>query len=265
MKLLITGHKGFIGTNFVTAALIAGFTVSTFDIQGNETIRPKQLDFSGIDSVIHLGAISSTTETDIQKILDRNLSWSIELFEECASRNINMQFASSASVYGNGYKPMKETDICKPLNYYAMSKYLFEQYVAKRKYTNTVQIFRYFNVYGPNEEHKGAQASPYTQFSKQAIDTGIIKVFEGSELCVRDFVSVETVVDTQLKFLSSTQSGIWNIGSGKTTSFLRLAECIAKKHSASIEIIPFPEHLKTHYQYYTCADISKLSQTLLNI
>lgn len=265
MKLLITGNKGFIGKNFFIAARKAGFDVSTFDIQDNVDTRPTQLDFYEVDAVIHLGAISSTTETNIQKIIDRNLSWSIELFEECSKRNITMQFSSSASVYGNSYKPMKETDVCRPLNYYAMSKYLFEQYVAKRKHTNTIQVFRYFNVYGPYEEHKGAQASPYTQFTKQAIETGIIKVFEGSELCLRDFVPVETIIDTQLKMLSNNCSGIWNIGSGKTISFLKLAERIAKTYSAKIEIIPFPEHLKAHYQYYTCADMSKLNKTLLDI
>jgi ADP-L-glycero-D-manno-heptose 6-epimerase len=193
--------------------------------------------------------------------MDLNLSWSIELFEECKKKNINLQYASSASVYGNRHKedgPFKETDICKPLNYYAMSKYLFEEYVKKSEYDIIVQGFRYFNVYGPNEEHKGSQASPYTQFAKQVKETGIIKVFKGSEQCLRDFIHVDEVINTQLKMINYADSGIYNVGTGKTISFLEVARYIALTLNAKIEIIPFPDHLKQHYQYYTEADISKL-------
>lgn len=263
-KILVTGHKGFIGQNLCEAIYKEGWTLTTFDILDNPTLRPKDLDFTDVDCVMHLGAISSTTEKNIQKIMDQNLSWSIELFEECVARNINMQFASSASVYGNQHNmPVKETDTCSPLNYYAQSKYLFEKYVETRKVNINVQIFRYFNVYGPHEEHKGSQASPYTQFAKQAKETGIIKVFEGSEKCFRDFVHVDKIVNTHIagiKNMHRYSTEIYNIGSGYARSFMDIAKDIALLHKAKIETIPFPEHLKQYYQYYTEANIDKLNQ-----
>lgn len=262
MKIFVTGHKGFIGQNLYNALIKEGHDIKTFDISDN-VLRPKDLDIDDCDWVIHLGAISSTTETNIQKIMDLNLSWSIELFEECKKKNVNLQYASSASVYGNRLKEdgsFKETDVCKPLNYYAMSKYLFEEYVKKSDYDIVVQGFRYFNVYGPHEDHKGSQASPYTQFAKQAKETGIIKVFKGSEQCLRDFIHVDEVINVHLKMIRKDEfsSGIFNIGTGRATSFLEVARHTARGLNAKIEIIEFPNHLKLNYQYFTQADISKL-------
>jgi ADP-L-glycero-D-manno-heptose 6-epimerase len=259
MKILLTGHKGFIGQNMYKALLHKKFSVDTFDIIDNSELRPKDLPIEGYDWVIHLGAISSTTETNIRKLMDLNLSWSIELLEECNKYNVNMQFASSASVYGlrnanNG--PFKTSDECNPANTYAMSKYLFEQYIKSSTHINIViQCFRYFNVYGSNEEHKGTQASPYTQFKKQAIENGVINIFEGSDSCLRDFIHVDEVIDRQLKYLSIESSGVFNMGTGKTKSFFDVANEIAEEYNASINIVEFPEYLKKHYQYYTCSGI----------
>jgi ADP-L-glycero-D-manno-heptose 6-epimerase len=270
MKVLVTGHKGFIGQNLCKALYEEGWDTTTFDIVDNPTLRPKDLDLEGVDCVMHLGAISSTTEKDVRKIMDQNLSWSIELFEECREQGIHMQFASSASVYGNnkGQRILSENDVCYPSSYYAMSKYMFEQYVQKRAYGNissVFQIFRYFNVYGPHEEHKGNQASPYTQFAKQAKETGVIKVFKGSEKIYRDFVHVDTVVAAHIQGLKKKDEfsgGTYNVGSGYPRSFLDVAKDIALLHNARIETIQFPEHLKEHYQYYTHANISKLKDLL---
>lgn len=270
MKVLVTGHKGFIGQNMCKAIAKEGWDLATFDIVDDPTMRPKHLDYTDVDCVIHLGAISSTTETDVQKIMDLNLSWSIELFEECINRGINMQFASSASVYGqnkNG-RLLGEDDVCYPANYYAMSKYMFEQYTQKRIYNNyasVLQIFRYFNVYGPHEEHKGSQASPYTQFAKQAKETGVIKVFKGSNLFTRDFVHVDTVTAAHIagiKGVNSFSGGIYNVGSGNARSFLDVAKDIALLYNAEIQEIPFPEHIKQHYQYHTQANIKRLNDLL---
>lgn len=257
MKILLTGHKGFIGQNMYKALVQKNYSVSTFDILDNPEFRPKDLDISGFDWVIHLGAISSTTETNVRKLMDLNLSWSIELLEECTDHNVNMQFASSASVYGlrdaaNG--PFKTSDECRPANNYAMSKYLFEQYIKSKPDINIiVQCFRYFNVYGPNEDHKGTQASPYTQFTKQAKENGSIKIFEGSDNCLRDFIHVDEVIKKQISYISTKTSGIFNIGTGVTKSFLDVANEIANQYNVEIKIIDFPEHLKKHYQYYTCS------------
>ncbi len=257
MKVLVTGYKGFIGQNMTKAVFNKGWELTTFDIVDNPNTRPKDLNIEDCDWVIHLGAISSTTETNIQKLMDQNLSWSIELLEECNKHRVNMQFASSASVYGkrqirNG--PFKETDDCKPANYYAMSKYLFEQYVNTKSDLNiSVQLLRYFNVYGPHEDHKGSQASPYYQFAKQAKETGTIKVFEGSENYLRDFIHIDRLIELQLELLHEEYGGIYNIGTGNPRSFLDIARDVALLYDAKIETIPFPEHLRKHYQTYTCA------------
>jgi ADP-L-glycero-D-manno-heptose 6-epimerase len=252
MRVFITGHKGFIGQNMIKS-LPVDWSVSTFDIQDKPDARPADFNLQDVDAVIHLGAISSTIETNVQKVMDQNLSWSIELADECKKHNIMFQFASSASVYGKSDMMMKETFICRPLNIYAQSKHLFEQYLLTQDKNFVWQAFRYFNVYGRHEQHKGAQASPFTQFAKQAKETGVIKVFEGSEHYYRDFVHVDKVVDTHLKMLSKLQNGIFNIGTGKPRSFMDIAKDVAVAYNAEIETIPFPKHLKAHYQYYTCA------------
>ena len=263
MRVLLTGHKGFIGQNMYNFLAYKGYDIVTFDILDSPNTRPKDLPIERVDAVIHLGAISSTTELNIQKLMDLNLSWSIELLEQCNKHNILLQFASSASVYGNIYQhPMNENLECAPLNNYAMTKYLFEKYVEKSKHSNVVQIFRYFNVYGPYEEHKGSQASPYYQFIKQAKTTGLIKIFEGSKHCIRDFVHVSYLVSTQEQMLNIKKSGTWNIGSGICTSFYNLAKSISTLYNADITTIPFPENLLSHYQYYTCADTNNLKTVL---
>lgn len=253
MKILVTGHKGFIGQNMVKSLSknhdIVGF-------EWGETF-PK-FDF---DQVVHLGAISATTETDVDKVMTQNYDFSIWLLHMCESTGANFQYASSASVYGFGSE-FKETSPVDPKTPYAWSKYMFERYVQNRKWLVKVQGFRYFNVYGPHEEHKGKQASPYYQFTKQAETDGEIKIFEGSDQFRRDFVPVEQVIDIHQKFFDIKESGIWNVGTGKTKSFLEVAQEIAEKHNASYSFIPMPSNLQNSYQKYTCADLTKIRKTL---
>lgn len=262
MKILVTGANGFIGQNIIKK-LPTNWDVIKFDIKDYPDTRPKYLNFNNLDWVIHLGALSSTTEKDAKKVMDLNLAWSIELAEECEKYNVNLQWSSSASVYGNKYNcAVTEDKAAHPLNLYAMSKYFFEEYMKVKSHNFIWQGFRYFNVYGPYEDHKGSQASPYTQFTKQAKETGVIKVFEGSDNYKRDFVHVDYVVDTHIKMLKNKESGIFNLGSGNPRSFLDVAEEIASIYNAKIETIPFPDNLKSHYQEYTHADMSKLTRLL---
>lgn len=256
MNILITGNRGFIGQNLVSR-------FRDHNLSFYEWGDPFP-DVHGLDWVIHLGALSSTTETNIQKVMTQNLTFSIELFEACVAAGVNFQWSSSASVYGDS-TTFTENEPLLPKNLYARSKYLLEQYILSRQVDITYQGFRYFNVYGAYEEHKGAQASPHTQFAKQAKETGVIKLFEGSESFCRDFVPVDYVVDIHKQFLEVQESGVWNVGTGTATSFLTVAQHIADKYGVSIEVVPFPEHLKTHYQSYTCADNTKLLQTLSTI
>jgi ADP-L-glycero-D-manno-heptose 6-epimerase len=262
MRVFITGVEGFIGQNFIRS-LPDDWIVSSFDLIDCPSLRPDDLEIEGNDWVIHLGAISSTTETNAKRVMDLNLAWSIELAEECEKYGVNMQWASSASVYGNKYRcAVNESMETKPLNLYAMSKYFFEEYMKSKNPSIIWQGFRYFNVYGPHEDHKGSQASPYSQFARQARETGVIKIFEGSENYKRDFVHVDYVIETHLKMIESKKSGIFNIGSSSPRSFLDVARDVALMYGARIETIPFPEHLKERYQEYTHADMYKTLTTL---
>ena len=254
MKILITGYRGFIGQNAVNT-LKDNHDLVMFEW------GDRYPDLTGIDCVLHFGAISSTTERNVEKIMRQNYDFSVLLHQYCARENIKFQYSSSASVYGLN-KSFAETDPVDPRTPYAWSKYMFDKYVTDHPTSNIVQGFRYFNVYGSHEEHKGNQASPYHQFKKQAIETGVIKLFKGSKNYFRDFVPVETVIDTHNKFFNVTESGIWNVGSGKVKSFQEVAEEIALLYNVRIEYINMPDNLKSSYQVYTKADLTKLNRTL---
>ena len=255
MKILITGHNGFIGKN-MTNALKNKHELSFYE-WGNE---PPELE--GLDWVIHLGALTSTTETNVDKVMRQNHDFSCVMLMACQVAGVNLQYSSSASVYGPTLNFNEDAPV-SPQSPYAWSKYLFDRHVKINRFDKIiVQGFRYFNVYGPHEDHKGDQASPYHKFEKQAKETGVIKLFEGSENYLRDFVPVETVIDVHEKFLNVKESGVWNVGSGKPRSFTEVAKEIAKKYDAKIEYIPMPDAIAKQYQPYTCADLTKLKVTL---
>lgn len=259
MKILITGSRGFIGSHAVSFwHKIGGHDVYTYEWE--ERTLPR---IEGLDWVFHFGAISSTTERDVARVMRQNYDFSVWLYEECRKYNVNLQWSSSASVYGLG-SVFTESAPVDPRSPYAWSKFLFEHYVQHHPIHVRCQGFRYFNVYGANETHKGSQASPYHQFSIQAQSTGIIKVFEGSENFRRDFVPVDHVLAVQYQFVKQDvdENGVWNVGTGTTRSFMDIAREKANQYGALIEQIPFPEHLAYSYQKYTCADLTKLNHTL---
>jgi len=258
MKILVTGHKGFIGSHMIKA--LADHKVITFEWQDNFP------NLDGVDTVIHIGAISSTTESNVEKIMDQNYDFSCKLLDLCLTKNINFQYSSSASIYGLKEQFSEDSPV-DPRTPYAWSKYMFERYAASKyevaKEKNlSIQGFRYFNVYGDGEEHKGSQASPYTQFLKQANETGEIKVFEDSQNYLRDFVHVNKVIEIHKKFLNIKSTGIYNIGTGTARSFMEIAAIIATQTGATIKEIPMPQALIHSYQKYTCADLTKLTKTI---
>lgn len=254
MRILITGHKGFIGQNMVMA-------LKEHDLVFYEPGDPNY-SLDKVDWVIHLGAISQTTCTDWKTLIRYNYQFSVDLIERCQNRRIPLQIASSASVYGVQNITFREEDICRPANLYAESKLMVEQYVDRIKLKAPVQLFRYFNVYGPYEDHKGDQASPFHKFRKQA-EEGQISVFENSERFRRDFISVEKIIDLHKQFFDIKESGVWNFGTGATISFFEVARQIAQETGAEIVEIPMPKTLLESYQKYTKADLSKLHRTLL--
>ena len=256
MKILLTGYKGFIGSHMLNT--LRGHEVTTFE--WGETLP----SIEGYNWVIHMGANSSTTERNIEKIMYQNVDFSIWLLNQCIKHGVDLQYSSSASVYGMRKENFREDQPVDLRNSYAWTKYLFERHISNLEQKSLkgirIQGFRYFNVYGSNEDHKEGQASPYHTFAKQYRETGKIKLFENSENYLRDFVPVEKVCQTHMDFFDVKESGVWNVGTGTPKSFLDVALSIAPKEA--IEYIPMPEKLRDSYQSYTCADMSKTLESL---
>ena len=304
MYYVVTGAAGFIGSNLVKALnqrgetnIIAVDNLSKADKFRNladceiadyldkEDFIESLIDgdFDGeIRAVLHEGACSDTMETDGRYMMQNNYRYTLALLDHCQDEEVPFLYASSASVYGGGgvFKESREYE--SPLNVYAYSKFLFDQVVRRRWDQRTAQIvgFRYFNVYGPREQHKGRMASVAYHFFNQYRADGCVKLFEGCDGYAnggqrRDFVSVEDVVKVNLYFLDHPeQSGIFNLGTGNAQSFndvavaaintLRVAnnesvltpeQMLAQK---IIQYIPFPDALRGKYQSYTQADIAAL-------
>jgi len=243
---IITGCNGFIGKKFAEQdeKFIGMEYWNCFQLLDNLPVWDR------ITEIIHMGAISSTTETDIGKLTVYNVEFSVRLFKKAIELGIPVKYASSASVYGNS------TDgSINPLNFYAISKVQLDYWVQQHMdMFSKIQGFRFFNVYGDGEESKGDQRSPVSKFTEQAKLTGKIKIFEGSETMFRDFVCVDDVVDIVTN--NKAGSGIFDLGSGTQYSFRDIAEIIAKKYGAEIEVIPFPKHLEGKYQYDTRTNLS---------
>lgn len=259
MKILVTGHKGFIGSNIALYLQSQGH-----EVEGWEWMPGIIPSTEGCDWCIHTGAISSTTFTDVDQILEQNFEFSVRLAQVCENFGTNLQYASSASVYGNTTHFTEDGPLL-PQSPYAWSKYLFDRFINQfiDEFDITIQGFRYFNVYGRNgEDHKGNMASPYTKFTRQARDNGFITLFENSEKYKRDFVCVEDICKLQEKMFDVKKSGIWNVGTGTPTSFQTIGSAIANKYNAEIRYVPMPNELKGQYQEYTCANLDKLNSVV---
>ena len=239
--IILTGSNGFIGSHFKKYLN----DVLEIEIDNCLDFIKNFNKWDEVDLIIHQGAISSTTEKDALKIFKWNVEFSIKLMEKAIEYKIPIKYASSASVYGN-------ENIFNPLNQYSISKLQVDYWVMDRiDLFSHVQGFRYFNVYGDGEGHKGDQASPVSKFSSQIKETGRLKLFEGSEEFLRDFICVDDVVDVVLN--NTLESGIYDLGTSRPVSFQYVAEQVAEKYNGEIDYVPFPKHLIGKYQYYTCA------------
>ena len=258
MRILVTGHEGFIGKNVAHYLQSQGHKVEGWEWQPGLLPSTEEYDWC-----IHLGAISSTTYTDVNQILEQNFEFTVKLAQVCENFGTNFQYASSASVYGPT-EHFTEHGPLLPQSPYAWSKYLFDRFIDQylSEFQIKVQGFRYFNVYGEGEEHKGDQASPYSKFTKQAQENGVVKLFEDSDKFKRDFVCVDDICRAHELMFNSDATGVFNIGTGVATSFDSVGKAIARKHSADIQYIPMPENLKTQYQKYTCANLNKLNSVI---
>ena len=243
--IILTGYNGFIGKAF--AEKIDPENLYRVEAEGAFKFLEEYEDWDNVELILHQGAISSTIETDVDKIYRYNVDFSIKLFEKAIEYQIPVKYASSASVYGIN-------DCINPLNFYALSKVTVDYWVQDHiEEFKSVQGFRYFNVYGKGEDHKGNQASPVQKFTEQIKETGKLKLFEGSDKFQRDFICVDDVVEV-VRY-NNRPSGIYDLGTSKPISFQEVAELIATKYNGGIEYVPFPDHLKGKYQTYTCADM----------
>jgi len=289
--IIVTGGAGFIGSNLVLGLnqkkgyddilVVDNLTDGTkyknlVDcriadyLDKDDFLEKLQSGFfesKKIEAIFHQGACSTTTEWDGRYMMENNFEYSKILFHYCQTHKIPMIYASSAAVYGADSHFKEQIEFEEPLNVYGYSKFQFDQYVRRFESKLTAQVvgLRYFNVYGPGEEHKGGMASIAFHLNKQMHETGIIRLFEGSDGYEkgeqrRDFVYVGDVVDINLWFFDHPKvSGIFNTGTGVSQTFDDVANTVLAYHKKGVlEYIPFPEHLKGHYQSFTEADLDKL-------
>ena len=305
MTIVVTGAAGFIGSNIVKALNARGETdilavdnlskgdkfVNLVGCEISDYLDKQDFisligsgDFDGeITAILHQGACSDTMNHDGKYMMENNYQYTLELFEFCQAEEIPFLYASSAATYGKGTTFKEDRQFEGPLNVYGYSKFLFDQILRRRMaegLTAQVAGFRYFNVYGPQEQHKGRMASVAFHNFNQYRETGKVKLFGGYDGYAdgtqsRDFVSVEDVVKVNLYFLDNPdKSGIFNLGSGRAQPFndvavatvnacrrhegkpaLTLPELVAQ---GILEYIDFPDALKGKYQSFTQADIGKL-------
>lgn len=301
--IVVTGAAGFVGSNIVRGLNRRGHTNilavddltdgdkfvnlvggQIADYMHKDDFRRGVLEgfLPGVRAVFHQGACSDTTERDGRFMMDNNYRVTLELFEYCQLHKIPFIYASSAAVYGAGPVYVEDLANERPLNVYGYSKFLFDQVLRARMSSLTAQVvgLRYFNVYGPQEQHKGRMASVAFHNMNQFLAEGHVRLFGGWDGYadggqMRDFISVEDVVDVNLHFLEHSKiSGIFNCGTGRAQPFNDVASAVVNamrgiqgKPALSLEdlvkqgmlrYVEFPEDLKGRYQSYTQADVTAL-------
>lgn len=294
---IVTGATGFIGSNLLYAMQQKGYDdIVLVDDFGNgdkwrnvakrgalRFVLPDQLpsflssNADRVKAILHLGAISSTTETDVDKIVANNFQLTVYLYEYCLSRGIPLIYASSAATYGGGEHGFVDRDdlyflsSLQPLNPYGWSKNSVDKHITSQGGFSGQQAqvvgLKFFNVYGPNEYHKGMQMSVVRHFFEQYRNTGKVRLFksyrndyaDGEQR--RDFVWVGDCVNVMLWMLEHPQvSGLFNVGTGNATSYNTVAKSIARSMGIEpvIEYIDMPDSVRNQYQYFTEADLTKL-------
>lgn len=295
-RILVTGGAGFIGSALVWAlnqrgeenivvtdslgtdekwknlvALKYADYLDAADLLGAVTNRPESL--GKFDVIYHLGANSATTERDANHLMKNNFEYTKVLAHWAIATGAKFVYASSAATYGDGAHgmddKMQDISVLRPLNMYGYSKHLFDLYAQRAGIAKRVVGLKYFNVYGPNENHKGDMRSVVNKAFDQILTNGKVQLFkshrpdfkDGEQM--RDFLYVKDAVAMTL-FLGNhpLSGGLYNLGSGLAHTWLQLVTGIfrALELPPHIEFIDLPAHLREKYQYYTCADISKLRQ-----
>lgn len=289
MKIIVTGGAGFIGSAVVWRLNELGHEDILIVDRMDETDKWKNLaplrfvdyidgydfadrldDFRNAAIVFHLGACSSTTETDADFMFRNNYQYTQEIADWATVNGIRFIYASSAATYGDGSAGMNDgtDDLGKlrPLNIYGYSKHLFDQYALRKGLFDKIVGLKYFNVFGPNEDHKGDMRSLVNKAFDQINSTGKLQLFRSADPDYadgefgRDFVYVKDAVDMTLHFMEGKAGGLFNVGSGRMNTWNALADAIFKSLDLpkNVEFIDMPEHLRGRYQYHTEADLLRI-------
>ncbi len=293
--IVVTGGAGFIGSAVVWALNNRGIRdILIVDELKRLTEQKKEnlkfLDYKDLmdkekflheiknaDCIIHMGACSKTTETDEHYLMDTNYEYTKKLAIEAVRNNIRFIYASSAATYGDGSDGFNDSherlEFIKPLNMYGSSKHLFDLWAKENGYLERITGLKYFNVYGPNEYHKGSMRSFVIKAFNQISRTGKVRLFksynsdyaDGEQ--VRDFIYIKDAVDMTLYFLDNKKAnGIYNIGTGVSRTWNDLVKAVfnAMDRDVEIEYIDMPLDIKDQYQYYTSADMEKFRNSGFN-
>lgn len=287
--IILTGGAGFIGSVFLNKLNQEGRNDIIIVDNINSSEKWKNLlnknfikyinkdDFFGdledrqyhnqIEAIFHFGACSSTTEKNVDYLIKNNLNFSISLCEIALEYGVPFHYASSAATYGlgeNGFSD-KFLDNLKPLNPYGYSKYLFDKWVIDNNHLDKVTGYKFFNVFGPNEYHKGNMASMIYKSYNQILENGLVRLFKSNEPRfsdggqIRDFIYVKDVVNVMYDFYLSNVKGLYNLGTGEGRTWLDLANAVftAMSKTPNVEFIDMPKEISKQYQNYTVADMSK--------
>lgn len=292
VQYIVTGGAGFIGRNLVAALNARGHEdILIVDRLGSDQKWKNLLGLSFIDfvdleefrnfiedssideleTVFHLGACSDTTERDADYLLDNNYRYSQEVCQWCLSSDVRFIYASSAATYGDGSRGYSDDEAriprYRPLNMYGYSKQMFDHWAAREGLFDRIVGLKYFNVFGPCEDHKGEMRSMVHKAYGQIVSTGRVRLFKshrpgyGDGEQLRDFVYVKDAVEVTLFFEDHSQvSGLFNCGTGRARSWNDLMNALfaAMGRPPEIEYIDMPESLRNQYQYFTQADGAKL-------
>jgi ADP-L-glycero-D-manno-heptose-6-epimerase len=297
-RILVTGGAGFIGSALIHALNQRGVTdILVTDILGQDEkwknlvplrftdyveagpfrsrLQSNADAFGKFSAVFHLGACSATTEKNASYLADNNYELTKELAAWTLAQNGRFIYASSAATYGDGAQGMDDTSpdlhALRPLNMYGYSKHLFDLYAQRHGFLDRIVGVKYFNVFGPNEDHKGDMRSLVNKAYHQILGTGRLQLFkshkpeykDGEQM--RDFLYVKDAVEMTIHFADRAPNagGLFNLGSGEANTWLTLAHAIfaALGRQPAIDFIDMPEVLRGKYQYYTKADISRIRST----
>jgi ADP-L-glycero-D-manno-heptose 6-epimerase len=291
--IVITGGAGFIGSVMlwklnqlgISDVLIVDELGSSdkwqnlaglryADYMHKTDFRKKFCDnkLSRIEAIFHLGANSSTTERDMESLMENNYAYTRDLALYSVAHSIRFIYASSAATYGGGEFGYSDSDatmqLIRPLNGYGYSKQLFDLWAQRNKLSDKIVGLKFFNVFGPNEYHKVDMASVVYKAYHQIVESGRVKLFKSHRTDyddggqTRDFIYVKDCVEVMNWLLNHPEvNGIFNLGTGQSRTFKDLATATfnAMQKPAQIDYIPMPEHLQGKYQYFTQADMSKLA------